>query len=26
VGHAESLAGVCDRFVKTGHTIHQKAP
>ncbi len=25
VGHAESLVGISDRFVKTGHTIHQKA-
>lgn len=24
VGHAESLVGISDRFVKTGHTIHQK--
>jgi chemotaxis protein methyltransferase CheR len=24
VGHAESLAGISDRYVKTGHTIHQK--
>lgn len=25
IGHAESLAGISDRFVKTGHTIYQKA-
>jgi chemotaxis protein methyltransferase CheR len=24
VGHAESLVGISNRFVKTGHTIHQK--
>ncbi len=24
VGHAESLVGISDRFLKTGHTIHQK--
>ena len=24
VGHAESLVGISDRFVNTGHTIHQK--
>ncbi len=24
VGHAESLVGISDRFVKTGHTIHRK--
>ena len=24
VGHAESLVGISDRFIKTGHTIHQK--
>lgn len=24
VGHAESLIGLSDRFVNTGHTIHQK--
>jgi len=24
VGHAESLVGISDRFIKTGHTVHQK--